>query len=246
MIYLFFGGDVDQSRRKIRFLIDDLETKQRAAVFRLDEEDFSKARFEEFLKANALFHNKCAVLLKDVFMDKEAADFVLANLDRAAASSNVFIFWENKLAADIIRKFKKLAENIFEFSLKTEPKKSAKELFNIFSLSDAFAARERRRAWLLYQRALAAGITAEEVFWKLVWQVKNLMVVKGLPLASQPAIVKATGWHPFVVKKTVESVGNFSQEELKNYSRRLVGLYHDCRFGLDDFSLGVERFILKL
>lgn len=246
MIYLFFGGDVDQSRRKIRFLIDDLEKNNQAAVFRLDEDDFSAPRFEEFLKANSLFYNQCVILLKDVFLNKEAADFVLANLDKAAASSNVFIFWEKKPAADVVKKFKKYTKDIFEFSLASEPKKSAKELFNIFSLSDAFAARERRRTWLLYQKALIAGITGEEVFWKLVWQVKNLMIVKNLAIFNQPAIVKATGWHPFVAKKNLQAVGNFSQEELKNYSRRLVGLYHDCRFGLDDFSLGVERFILKL
>lgn len=246
MIYLFFGNDFNQSRRKIRLLIDDLEKNQGAAVFRLDEENFFKARFEEFLKADSLFHNKCVVLLKDVFMNKEAADFVLENLDKCAASHNVFIFWEKNLAADIVRKFKKRAENVFEFSLKAEPKKSAQELFNIFALCDAFAERNRRRAWILYQRALMSGMTAEEVFWKLVWQVKNLLVVKNSLFDSPLTAVKATGWHPFVAKKNFQAVGNFTEEELKNYSRRLVGLYHDCRFGLDDFSLGVERFILKL
>ena len=151
MIYLFFGNDFNQSRRKIRLLIDDLEKNQGAAVFRLDEENFFKARFEEFLKADSLFHNKCVVLLKDVFMNKEAADFVLENLDKCAASHNVFVFWEKNLAADIVRKFKKRAENVFEFSLKAEPKKSAQELFNIFALCDAFAERNRTCRFLQFR-----------------------------------------------------------------------------------------------
>lgn len=244
MIYLFFGGDVDQSRRKIRLLIDDWEKNQEAAVFRLDQEDFSKARFEEFLKAKALFHSKCVILLKDILADKETANFVLENLEKCAASPNVFIFWEKKPAADVVKKFKRCAENIFEFPLAREPKKSAKELFNIFSLSDAFSAREKRRAWILYQKALLVGITGEEVFWKLVWQTKTLFLAKHSP--SLPALEKATGWKFFFAKKTMQAAKNFSETELKNYSRQLVELYHNCRFGLDDFSLGVERFILRL
>ena len=36
--------------------------------------------------------------------------------------------------------------------------------FNIFSLTDAVGARNKKEAWVLYQKALLAGVSAEEIF----------------------------------------------------------------------------------
>src|SRR3989344_8188381 len=48
--------------------------------------------------------------------------------------------------------------------------------FNIFALTDAIGARKKRDAWVLYQKALAAGMAPEEIFFKLVWQAKTMLV----------------------------------------------------------------------
>src|SRR5690606_36911869 len=50
--------------------------------------------------------------------------------------------------------------------------------FNIFTITDAVGARDKRRAWVLYMQALAAGFSAEEVFFKIVWQVKSMLIAR--------------------------------------------------------------------
>src|SRR3989344_9363077 len=52
----------------------------------------------------------------------------------------------------------------------------ARSDFNIFALTDAIGARKKRDAWVLYQKALAAGMAPEEIFFKLVWQAKTMLV----------------------------------------------------------------------
>ena len=56
-----------------------------------------------------------------------------------------------------------------------------KEQYNPFQICDAFAYKDRKTAWILFQKALFNGITAEEVFWKIWWQIKTLILVKNQP-----------------------------------------------------------------
>lgn len=47
--------------------------------------------------------------------------------------------------------------------------------FDFFSLSNALVKRDRSQLWLGYHKALASGVTAEEIFWRsLWWQVRKL------------------------------------------------------------------------
>src|SRR3989344_8757951 len=48
--------------------------------------------------------------------------------------------------------------------------------FNIFALTDAFGARNKKDAWIIYQKALLAGLSAEEIFFKIIWQVKSMLI----------------------------------------------------------------------
>lgn len=55
--------------------------------------------------------------------------------------------------------------------------KKGKE-FNIFALADAFGSRDKKRAWVLYQQALLAGVPAERIFFTLVWKVRSMLLLK--------------------------------------------------------------------
>lgn len=246
MIYLFFGQDLLQGQQKFQSFINGFIKEKDAAIFRLEEEDFSEAEFEEFLGARTLFEKKCLVIGKRLFASKNISSFILKNLERCAGSENIFAFWEEDLDKDVLKRVKKHAQKVEEFKRKAGKEHNKKEGFNIFSITDAFSSRQKRRAWILFQKALMAGVGEEEVFWRLVWQTKNLLLLKSLNSFSQPAVIKATGWHPYVAKKTIQASSRFSQGELKKYFRELVELYHNARYGLDDFSLGIERLILKL
>lgn len=113
-----------------------------------------------------------------------------------------------------------------------------KEQYNPFQICDAFAYKDRKTAWILFQKALFNGITAEEVFWKIWWQIKTLILVKNQP--------HGLNLHPFVIKKTLRNINNFTKEELNNLSWQLVSLYHKTRKGQAEFEIGLEKFILNI
>ena len=76
--------------------------------------------------------------------------------------------------------------------------------------------------------------------------MKNLILVKKLHQAGVQNIEKKTGFHPFVVKKTLAGAKNFTETELHEISFSLVRLYHDARRGIGNFTIGLEKILLKL
>jgi len=112
--------------------------------------------------------------------------------------------------------------------------------FNIFALTDAVGARDKKRAWMLYQGALAAGISAEEVFFKIVWQVKCLLI------ASKTANVGETDMKPFPYSKAKSFLKNFKSGELEKLSEDLVVGYHLARRGEGEIETLVEKILLSL
>lgn len=127
------------------------------------------------------------------------------------------------------------------------------EQINIFKITDAILEKNKSHAWLLFQKMLLVGLDAEEIFWKILWQIKNLLIVKKL-LSASPAggplemakIAQKANLHPYVAKKTIYAAKNFSNEGLARYSAELIKLYHDSRRGLADFETGVEKFLIRL
>jgi hypothetical protein len=111
--------------------------------------------------------------------------------------------------------------------------------FPIFGLTDAIGARNKRESWIQYQRALASGLSAEEVFWKVVWQIKNM-------LTASRTTEKESGLNPFVYKKAKAALGHFKPGELEVFSEQLVVGYHEARRGKAEIETFLERFLLSL
>ena len=115
-----------------------------------------------------------------------------------------------------------------------------KQAFNIFSLTDAIGARKKREAWVLYQKALMSGLAAEEVFYKLFWQMKTMM------LAQKTKSVAETDMKPFPYNKAKGFLKNFKQGEIEKLSESLVLGYHKARRGEGEIETLVEKTLLKL
>ncbi len=112
--------------------------------------------------------------------------------------------------------------------------------FNIFALTDALGARDKKRAWIIYQEALAAGLVADEIFFKLVWQVKSLL------LAAKTKSVGETDMKPFPYNKAKGYLKNFKLEELEDLSQQLVEGYLLARQGKGEIETLIEKILLKL
>lgn len=106
-------------------------------------------------------------------------------------------------------------------------------------MGDAFAEKNRKKAWTLFLRATGDEHVAPEIVHGILFsQVKNMLLAKKED--------KNPGVHPFVFQKAKRYALNFKTEELEKLSASLVELYHDGRRGICDMHIALERFILNI
>lgn len=244
MLYVFYGDDRLKIAEKVRDLVGKLQAKRPdASVFSFDPDTWDAARFEEMIGAQTLFVGKSIIVGRGLLGSALSADAVLKQLKEIATSDNIFFLEEGALKKDVVSKLEKKAEKIQEFSLPKAKEKKEKTDFSVYALSDALGARDRRSLWVAYQRAQHAGLVSEEIFWKLVWQVKNMLLVT---TGSKAPTAESLKMNPYVFSKASSSARNFKQEELISLHRDLLVLWHEMRRGKTDFAHGIERFILDL
>jgi len=244
MIILIHGNDEIKSRAKYNVLAQSLLAKNpEASLFKLSHENFSVSSLEELTKGQGLFYQKFIVEGDNLFSidkeNKEIGEQAREWLRPMAESENIFILLENNTEPKVLAELKKLATKEQEFS-KVQNLFSAKNNFNIFSITDAFTARNKNRAWSLYQEALRARISAEEILWKLIWQVKTLLLVKNTKNVSRLKM------KPYPLTKATNVAKTFSNDELKNLSASFLDLYHTTFLGTDEFEFGLEKILLSI
>ena len=116
----------------------------------------------------------------------------------------------------------------------------ARSEFNIWALTDAIAERKKKDAWVLYQKALASGMVAEEIFWKLVWVVKTLLI------AERTKDYTETDMKEWPYKKAKTNLKNFKTGEIEKLSENLVVGLHNARRGKGEIDSLVEKTLLSL
>lgn len=116
----------------------------------------------------------------------------------------------------------------------------ARSDFNVFALTDAIGARKKRDAWVLYQKALASGMVAEEIFYKLVWQIKTMLI------ATKTKSVSETDMKDFPYNKAKSFLNNFKPGEIEKMSEDLMLGYHRARRGETEIETLVEKTLLRL
>lgn len=242
MIVLIYGAQTDKVRSVSQKTVESLKKKRPdAGFFRMDDESFDEAQFEELIFGQGLFDKKFIVHLDRVMEDKNVREYILKKLKELADSENAFVVTEYKLVKPTLEKLKKVAIKTEEFDAK---KVESVQEFNIFALADAIGKKDKKNLWILYTQALKKDVAPEQIHGTLFNQVKNMLLIKKAD--EQNVGVGGLGIHPFVLKKATGFARNFSKEELETYSRALFTIYHDARGGGDELDIGLERFILSL
>jgi DNA polymerase-3 subunit delta len=91
---------------------------------------------------------------------------------------------------------------------------------DIFKLTDALGQKNKKLALKLISDQLKSGTAPTELLSKIVWQFKNLLLVKefveknGLGYSSS-RLNYQLGIHPFVIKKTMAQIKNHHLDDLK-------------------------------
>lgn len=238
MIYLFYGTDKNKTRAKYDALLAALARKSpEASLFVLTQENFSSGKLEELSGGQTLFYGKYLVACDNLLGQEEIFEEIKKSAKALRASDNLFVFLENENLKEGIKLLGKLSEKSQEINLADKEKKEA---FNIFSLTDAVAERNPTRAWSLYQEALRRGVGVEEVLWKLVWQIKNLLLVKTNKNSKELKL------SPFVLRKAQAGAAKFEEKELASLSGQLVSIYHDTFPGSEEMEVEIENLLIKL
>ncbi|PIP27187.1 MAG: DNA polymerase III subunit delta [Candidatus Moranbacteria bacterium CG23_combo_of_CG06-09_8_20_14_all_39_10] len=120
---------------------------------------------------------------------------------------------------------------------------------NIFNTIDAMANNNKKEALRLLQEHLSKGEVPFQIFAMFVYQFRNLLKVADLQEQyhnNDFVIAKAAGLHPFVVKKSLGQIRNFSLPRLKEIYQKLSELDTQLKTGQIEVKLALDKFIVEL
>lgn len=120
---------------------------------------------------------------------------------------------------------------------------------NIFNTIDALSAGNKKEALRLVQEHLKKGDDPFYIFSMFVYQFRNILKVADLSeqyYNNDYAIAKATGLHPFVVKKSLAQVRNFPLAKLKIIYQKLSDLDTQIKTGQIDIRVALDKFVVEL
>lgn len=233
----------DQANDIIIFRDEELDTKERpvkAAARKLFDFLKSQPYSQAFpsLTNSQLFN----------FLKQEAARYG-KTLDSAAATELVArTGGEAWLIAGALKKLAfRTAENKINSELVQEMVSGAYD-DNIFALTDALSAKNRSLATRRLAEQYAAGLSDEYILTMLIRQFKILLQLAAARAErlTPTTIASRLKLHPFIVKKGLQQINNFTLPILKNYWERLLDLDYRNKNGRGDIKTELTLLISQL
>jgi hypothetical protein len=149
-------------------------------------------------------------------------EVLLASFPKMAESESVFILFNEPFDAKTLVQVKKYAKDIFVFGEKKEKKEKDNSTFFIV---DAYAMKDKKRAWVNYQKCIRASIAPEAIHGALFWKMKTILLEKK-------------------EKRESRFSKNFTESELDEILTRLNKIYHGIRRDGGEMSVELEKFLL--
>ena len=128
-------------------------------IFRIHNENWTDAQFDELLVAQGLFDQKYIIILDSLFDEKTVKERILDRVKDMKESENVFLIIEGETDKKTLDKLSKYADKVQEF----DGGGVQEERFNTFGLADAFGRRDKKSLWVGYLQAIDRGISPEEI-----------------------------------------------------------------------------------
>ncbi len=237
MLYLIYGKDTINSRKKLHELLNFTKKKRpEAEVFRITTENWSEAQLEELLTSQGLFDLKYTVIMDNLFEKKEIKEFVLHKLSEISESEQLFFMIEGGIDATSLKKIEKCAKQVQKFDLKEEEKSD----HSIFSITSGLIEKDRKKLWIDYLDCVTRGVAPEEIHGIFFWQIKNMILVSKSKSQSE------TGLAPFPYNKALSGTKKYSKDELVRMSGDLLEMTHRVRSGRGEMNTILEKWILEI
>ena len=121
---------------------------------------------------------------------------------------------------------------------------------NIFALTDALGARNKKLALNLISDQLNSGANEIYLFTMLTRQFRQLRQIKELMesdnITDKNVIAKELGLHPFVAQKAIEQARYFSLNDLKVLTGKLLIFEHTLKTKNHGFRVLFDKFVAEL
>jgi len=119
---------------------------------------------------------------------------------------------------------------------------------DIFKTIDAIASKNKKQALELIHKHLEKGDSPLYLFSMINYQFRNLLIIKDLIDKCKPynIIIKKTGLHPFVVKKTYSQCIKFDLQELKKIYQKIFQIDLDMKTGKVDQATALDLLVAEI
>jgi DNA polymerase III delta subunit len=235
MLTVLVGQNVDARAKHLEKILTLEREKENAVVF-YNDVNFNKEEIIFSAQSVSLFGKKTTYVLSGIYDNTEKRNDLENILKDISESEEHFILSEKSLLAPFVKKLTTLKVKIEKLD---DTKVEKKEVFNVFALTDAYCDKKRGMAWAIYRAGISSGVDAYELHGKIVWAIKNMILVKK---TSSPV---ESGLHPYVYGKTKKAAENFSIEVLQKNIQVLSILFHEALFSGLNLETSLESFILK-
>lgn len=232
MLYVFSGNDVVVVREKAHTQIAKLEAGGLGAR-RIEAEHYATGVLPSLAESVSLFGVPEIIILDTLSDVAGALEDIVAHAEILSRSVNTFVILENKILGTSAKELKTHAKEYIVCD-------SAKQTFNIFSLSEALAQKDKKSLWLSLLRARENGCKVEDIIGTLSWQLKSLRLARLCTTAEE------AGMKDFPFRKAQRANTKFSTKELQDLSLSLVTLYHEGHAGIVDIDLALEKWVLSI
>src|SRR3989338_7014954 len=169
MLYILTGSDVVKAKARAMKLADKSE------VVRFGEGGEAFANVGSYLSARGLFASKVSLILDRPLDDPGgAALFTPERIQELADAGALVIAIAPDIHSDVLKNIR-IGKTVVveEFELKEKDNEPAP---NVFALTDAFAAGDRKKSWILYRQMIEDGASAEEIHGALSWQARAMVL----------------------------------------------------------------------
>jgi DNA polymerase-3 subunit delta len=119
---------------------------------------------------------------------------------------------------------------------------------NIFQTLDALANKDRKTALKLLHQHLSEGENEIYLLTMFIYQIRNLLKLKDLMESGTPpySLAAKSGLHPFVVKKSVQVLKNFSLDQLKKIYHYLAEFDLELKTGRIDGLSVLDLLVMSI
>jgi DNA polymerase-3 subunit delta len=119
---------------------------------------------------------------------------------------------------------------------------------DIFKTIDSIALRNRQQALKLIHKQLEGGDSSSYLFSMINFQFRSMIEIKDMVEKNKPysIILRESGLHPFVVKKSYNLARKFTLDELKKIYRKIFQVELNIKTGRLNPQAGLDLLIAEI